>query len=157
MPVTATVSEIICCLIHELQVPLNTVRGSHDILSKESPTLFPEKMHAIGETSEQFWADVWDLRDHLAERIDLDSPNNAAAQMRQLASGWRAYEAVLSDAIDQIGNSGVVLSDPLLHNILNISFPGGLRGLKQGLAFLASIKPAQLTTRKTLSEMWKEE
>lgn len=154
---TATVSEMMYCLIHVLQVPLNTVKGSYNILNKESPTLFPEKMRAIGETCEQFWAEVWELRDHLAERIDLDSPNNAAAQIRQLASDWRVYEATLSDAISQINNSGVVLSDPLLNNILNISLPGGLKGLKRELAFLASIKPEQLTTRETLSEMRKEE
>lgn len=153
---TATVSEIIYCLIHELQVSLNTVRGSHDILSKKSPTVFPEKMQVIGKVCERFWIDVCGLRDHLAEKIDPDSPNNAAAQMRQLASGWRAYEAALSATTSPIENSGLVLGDPLLNDILNTSLPGGLRKLKQVLAFLESIKPAQLTTRETLSEMWIE-
>ena len=116
----------------------------------------PEEMQIIGEVSGRFWEEVWNLRDKLTEKVDLNSANSAAEQMRQLASDWRVYETALSDAMAQVLESQVELT-PSLDGIVNTSLPSGLRRLKHILSFLETLQPEQLTTRKTLSEIWNSE
>ena len=139
-----TTSEIVYCLIHELLVPLNLLVSVCSVLEGEGPAIVSEQIGRIGEAAHHLASQVVELRQHLEKRLDLGSPVKTAEQIRELASGWKGYEAVLSDSIGQIQASGAEMEDSELNRVLNKSLPEGLRRLKHLISLLEAIQPKHL-------------
>jgi hypothetical protein len=131
-------------LLHALATPLTVLISAGDILHSRTPDSIKQPVHRVHDLSHQFGREVVELRARLDERIDLQSPVKAAAQIRQLAMEWRRYEMQMSALVDAIEQTGVQMSEPLLDRILHQNLPNGLNELQQVLSRLAVIQPEDL-------------
>lgn len=139
-----TTSEIAQWVIGEMLDPLNVLLGSCSVLKNKVPPTISTQMRDVGEASGQLAEEVQELRRHLGEKVDVQSPIRAAEQIREIASRWKAYEIVLSRPVSQIQAAGIRLEDPRLDGILNEVLPAGLEQLKDTIARLETIQLEEL-------------
>ncbi|MGB5062346.1 MAG: hypothetical protein WBQ37_01105 [Candidatus Competibacter sp.] len=141
----ATAPATVPSLLHELTTPLTVLISTGDLLRDKVPDTIEPFIRRLGDMSHQFGREVVELRTRLEERIDLRSLAKAAAQIRQLAAGWRHYQADLSDLVVAIQAAQVRLEDPLLDRILNQNLSNGLSELTRNIARLEALQPEDLT------------
>ena len=137
-------SQVVHSLLHELNTPLTVLVSAGTILKNRVPSTIMDSINRLDEISHQFSREAVALRANLPDRIDLNSPTTAAAQLRDLAAIWRQYTVSLADALDQIQATEVQLKDPLLDKILNQSLVSGLDKLKNIMHRLETIQPQDL-------------
>lgn len=141
----ANLSATVHALLHALATPLTVLMSASDILHNRTPDSIKQPVCRVHDLSHQFGREVVELRACLGERIDLQSPVNTAAQIRQLAAKWQRYEAQISGLVDEIEHANVQMPEPLLDKILHQNLPNGLSELRQALSQLAVIQPEDLT------------
>jgi hypothetical protein len=146
-------SNIVYCLLSEFITAFTPLVGSYSTLKDKVPKAISNQMDVIGEVSNQLAKEVVELREHLDERIDLQSPAKAAEQINKIASDWKRYESTLSAAVTQIQMSDVKMENPRLDAILNKTLPGGLDSLKHMLSLLEAIEPKHLAPYEGLFRM----
>jgi len=139
-----TTSANVYCAITEMLYPLNTLLGSCRVLRNKVPPIISTQMEDMNENSSQLAEEIQELRRHLGERVDVQSHIRAAEQIREIASGWKSYEIVLSRLISQIQAAGIRLEDHRLDGILNEVLPVGLEQLKDTIARLETIQSKEL-------------
>jgi len=132
-------------LLHALATPLTVLMSASDILHNRAPDAIESPLQLLYELSHQFGREVVALRASPGESIDLHSSAKAVEQIRQLAAGWRGYEARLSELVDEVERAGVQMQEPLLNRILHQNLPNGLSELRQVLSRLEAIQPEDLT------------
>jgi hypothetical protein len=139
-----TTSQVVHSLLHELNTPLTVLVSAGTILKNKVPGPLVGSVERLDEVSRQLSQEAVALRANLPDQIDLNSPDMAAKQLRELATGWRQYTISLSTTLDQIQAAEVRLPDPLLDKILNQSLLSGLSTLKNILNRLETIQPQDL-------------
>jgi hypothetical protein len=139
-----TTSQVVHSLLHELNTPLTVLVSAGAILKNKVPAPLVGSVERLDEVSRQLSQEAVALRANLPDQIDLNSPDMAAKQLRELATGWRQYTISLSTTLDQIQAAEVRLPDPLLDKILNQSLLSGLSTLKNILNRLETIQPQDL-------------
>ncbi len=140
----ATAPATVPSLLHELTTPLTVLISTGDLLRDKVPDTIEPFIRRLGDMSHQFGREVVDLRTSLEGKIDLQSPVRAAAQIRQLAAGWRRYQADLADLVFAIQAARVRLEDPLLNRILNQNLSNGLSELTRNITRLEALQPEDL-------------
>ena len=139
-----TTSQVVHSLLHELNTPLTVLVSAGAILKNKVPGTLVGSVERLDEVSHQLSQEAVALRANLPDQIDLSSPDMAAQQLRELATGWQQYTISLSAMLDQIQAAEVQLQDPLLDKILNQSLLSGLSTLKNILNRLETIQPRDL-------------
>jgi signal transduction histidine kinase len=139
-----TTSQVVHSLLHELNTPLTVLVSAGAILKNKVPGPLVGSVERLDEVSRQLSQEAVALRANLPDQIDLNSPDMAAKQLRELATGWQQYTIRLSATLDEIQAAEVKLPDSLLDKILNQSLLSGLSNLKNILHRLETIQPQDL-------------
>ena len=139
-----TTSEIVEMIISDLIFALTTLVNVPSIAKGQVPPTISAQLEIVDKVSNQIAQEVIDLRSHVRTKIDLDSPDKAAEQLRQLALGWKRYEPPLIDAVRKVQTSGTRTGDPKMDATLAL-LPNGLKRLQNVLRSLESIQVKHLT------------
>ena len=112
-------SENVYSLVHELLVPLLSMVGAYSILRGKVPQVIEEPLNRFGQISDKLHTEIMALFRKPETRINLQSADIAAEQIRLLSSGWEKEVERLSQLVSQINGANIHLEDDSLDNILN--------------------------------------
>lgn len=127
--------------------PLNSINK----IKSNSPSTNSTRIGEFMEIAETFMSEVVVLRKHAKQRIDLASPEDAAAQFRQLALGWNKYEIFLSDSIRRMGIpelEGDKSSSEIFGTLSNT-----LQGIKETLYLISMVNAQSLSSHRNIGDM----
>ena len=133
-------------LLHELATPLTVLMSASDILRNRTPDAIQQPLDELRNLSHQFGHEVVELRANLQDRIDQQSADRAAEQIRQWATHGQLHTARLAELVRQIQTTAIHLSEPLLDRLLNQSLLAGLDELEKILSRLATLQAGDLVS-----------
>ena len=131
-------------LIHELLVPLKTILGAHAILAGKVPEIIEEPLGHIGQISNKLHTEIMALFRDPATRINMQTADIAAEQIRLLAIEWEKDVKKLSQLISQISASNIHMEDESLSRILNRVLSNGLEEFRKYVTELKTIQSMDL-------------
>jgi hypothetical protein len=145
-------SQNLYCLRSELLGPVITINGSYKLLIGKVPDTVSKSIEKIGYISGVLLSE---LQAFPGKNIDLQSPENAAKQLRSLSSKWNKATNDLSTLVGNVNIKDIHLDDVSLEKFIKEIIPHSLQKFQTYLQYLELAQPTLLTQKDGFEKILK--